>query len=335
MQDKRVSYFFRGRIPEGGLVFLEGDPGTGKSTICLDLAAKLSTTDGSTTRPEPNPIQGSINTLYLTSENAADTGLAPRFAAAGGVLSRLLTVPRGWLRRGEWRLPQMIKTLRHYIPENNIRFLILDPWVSLLSTDLSPYSEPDVREALEPLTELADEFSLGVICIRHPTKARGSKAIYRGSGSLGISAMARIILWCEEDRKQKGQYVLSCTKTNLGPKPVSLAYKLVAIRETVRVEWLGEIDQDSEDPISMAEIAARVNLFEQAKSLIKAALADGEKPSYDVMAEARAAGISDTTLHNAKAALEVKSERREATSEGYYWAWVPPAKWPEEEKRSL
>ena len=39
---ERVGWLWEGRIPRGKLTIVEGDPGTGKSAMIMDLAARVS-----------------------------------------------------------------------------------------------------------------------------------------------------------------------------------------------------------------------------------------------------------------------------------------------------
>jgi len=58
VQPRPVDWLWEGRLPKGKLVVLDGDPGGGKSTLMVDLAARISTgspfPDGH--RPEPGNV---------------------------------------------------------------------------------------------------------------------------------------------------------------------------------------------------------------------------------------------------------------------------------------
>ena len=334
-KEARQDWFVRQLIPVGGLTFLEGDPGTGKTALALDLIARASTTSPPDLVKGFQVNYGSCRALYLSTENDVESTLAPRLRVAGAKENAVLTLPRALMRKSEWRLPELVPRLREIVKNEGIKIVVLDPWISYLSPGLSPYAELDVRCALEPLGEMADEEKILIICIRHPTKARGGRAIYRGAGSLGISAVARVILWTEEDRKCPGKFVLSQSKISCGAVCPSISYELKPALGSVLVNYIGEIDQTASDPITAAEEAARFSLFEQACRLIREALANGEKPAKEILGEARANGISESTLHAAKSAMGVTSDRKDSASDGHFWAWIPPKKWPDDEKRKL
>ncbi len=72
VEPEAVEWLWPSRIPLGKLTILQGDPGLGKSTMAIDIAARLTTG-----RPMPdgtNPdIEGSV--IFLSAEDgAADVG---------------------------------------------------------------------------------------------------------------------------------------------------------------------------------------------------------------------------------------------------------------------
>ncbi len=82
---ERVRWLWPGRLPLGKLVVLDGDPGVGKSTLALDIAARLSTgrgwPDGGTCPP------GGV--LILSAEDGLADTIRPRLDAAGGDPTRV------------------------------------------------------------------------------------------------------------------------------------------------------------------------------------------------------------------------------------------------------
>lgn len=84
-----VKWLWEGRIPFGKVTLLESEPGVGKSTLTLDLAARVS-------RGAPLPLmktQGEPANviLYSGDDGLADT-VRPRLDAAGADLSRIYAV---------------------------------------------------------------------------------------------------------------------------------------------------------------------------------------------------------------------------------------------------
>jgi len=77
---EHLRWLWPGRLPVGKLVLLDGDPGTGKSTIAVDWAARVSTggrwPDGSSCP------KGDV--LVLSAEDGLADTVRPRLDAAAG-----------------------------------------------------------------------------------------------------------------------------------------------------------------------------------------------------------------------------------------------------------
>jgi RecA-family ATPase len=86
-----VSWLWRGHIPLGKLVILDGDPDLGKSLLALDLCARLSTG-----RPFPDggPSPGPANALVLSAEDTAADTIVPRLHRLGADMQRVFVWQR-------------------------------------------------------------------------------------------------------------------------------------------------------------------------------------------------------------------------------------------------
>src|SRR5579872_6305829 len=94
---RKVEWLWPKRIPIGKLSILDGDPGSGKSLICVEIGARL-------TRGEPMPgstvaLRGGV--VLLTAEDDLGDTVVPRLIAAGADLSRILVPKFVPLGRGE------------------------------------------------------------------------------------------------------------------------------------------------------------------------------------------------------------------------------------------
>src|SRR5262249_39371673 len=87
VQPERVDWLWKPYLPLGKLALLEGDPGTGKSTLTATLAAHVTT--GRPFPGEAGTDREPCNVLFLQSEDGlADTAL-PRFLAVGADKTRV------------------------------------------------------------------------------------------------------------------------------------------------------------------------------------------------------------------------------------------------------
>jgi hypothetical protein len=63
----------------------------------------------------------------------------------------------------------------------------------------------------------------------------------------------------------------------------------------------------------------RTRKIAEAMAFLRVAMATGARPAAEVEAEARAAGITHTTLQTARERLHISSKRRDNR-----WIWTPP-----------
>ena len=87
VQSKPMQWLWDGRVPFGKVTLLDGEPGSGKSLLALDLAARVS-------RNTAMPLSGLKGSgpanviIYNDDDNIADT-VRPRLEAAGADLTRI------------------------------------------------------------------------------------------------------------------------------------------------------------------------------------------------------------------------------------------------------
>jgi hypothetical protein len=240
IEPTRVEWLWPGYIPLGKLTILDGDPGLGKSTILLDLAARASR--GETT-PTGTPL-GTFSTIVITAEDDAADTIRPRLDVAGGDPSRVYHLAK-------LTLPDEADRLARLVDRTAARLVVIDPLVAYLADGVKTNSDHEVRRALEPVAAMAERLHIAVVAIRHLNKQSGGDAIYRGGGSIGFTGLARAVLAVGRDPDDEDRIVLAAVKVNVARRPPSLAYRLVAEGdyEPARVQWEGESAHTAESLI--------------------------------------------------------------------------------------
>lgn len=318
-----VTWLWNGRIPLGKITVLDGDPGLGKSTMLADLAARLSTG-----RPFPGEETGSApaSVLFIAHEDGVADTLRPRLDAAGADTTRIYVLEGfGFADDSEaLRLPSIpgdLASVENVVNEREVRLIVIDPLYAYLHSGTDSYSDHDVRSALAPLGAMATRTGAAVVLVRHLRKAGGAAAIYRGGGSIGIIGIARAGLLLARDPDDENARVVACVKANLGPPPVSLAWRFTG-GTPPRVDWTGE-SRHSADTLVNVEIEAddERSAGEEAKSFLRDTLEPGPVLTTEVFKQAKQAGIAEKTLRRAKGALGVEVRK---TSFGGKWQWEMP-----------
>jgi replicative DNA helicase len=157
--EKPVEWLMPGWIPLGKLAVLDGDPDLGKSTLLLDIAARTSTSG-----IMPNGQQGAVGAVVLLSaEDDAQDTIRPRLRAAGADLDRITIIDQ--IENRPVVLPRDVNAIKAFVLKHDVRQLNIDPVMAYLDADSR--SDQEVRRALHPLKQMAEETGCAVVLQRH------------------------------------------------------------------------------------------------------------------------------------------------------------------------
>lgn len=319
---RRVRWLWHLKVARGKVTVLDGDPNVGKSTITLDLAARVSTGE-----PMPDGTPGmSGETILLSAEDDLADTIRPRLDAARADVSRITAFHAVRIDQDE-RLPELPEDLARLelaIESRGAVLLIVDPLMAFLGRNVDAHRDQDVRRALAPLTRLAERTEIAVVVVRHLNKGGSGNPLYRGGGSIGIIGAARAGLLAARDPDDDSRRVLAVTKQNLAAAASALAYRLVEAPNGVAViEWLGETDHTAATLLAVPTDGHVRSALEEAKDFLREELATGPVPTKDLMKTARAAGIADATLQRARQAIRVRSHRKGFGPGGTHFSELP------------
>lgn len=318
-----VEWLWPGWLPLGKLCDLSGDPGLSKSTLLLDLAARVSTTG-----LMPDGAQGvSGGVCLMSAEDGLEDTILPRLRAAGADLGRV-----GFFEaynREPLVLPDHIDRIEVRLRDYDARLLLIDPLVAFLA---QARSDQEVRKCLHPVKLLAERLRCTVLWLRHLSKRGGPKAIYRGAGHVSIIGAARSGLVVGPDPSDPAVRVLAHVKSNLAPRQKSLKFTLAKVDEfdCCRIAWGGASDLTADevcDAPSRREREERAesgNKFRQACAFFDAALAGGPLPIAEIKAVAAEACISERTLERAAAARQLQVIVPPGARNKQGWLWALP-----------
>jgi putative DNA primase/helicase len=321
----RVAWLWERRIARGKLALIAGEVATGKTTVTLDITARV--TKGLAWPDGGKATAG--NVLLLTSEDALDDTLRPVVERQGGESKRVtvLQAVRIGGRECAFNLDRDLPALETALEQTGASFVVISPLSAYLG-DRDSYRDADVRAILTPLATLAEKTHAAVLGILHLTKAAQRALLLRAMGSVAFVAQARTVLVAGKDPNGP-RFLLTSVKSNLTALAPTLAYTISdrgLAWDTTPVDGTPEQLLAAEEVPTRAEARALLT----AQQFLRDLLRNGPVASKQVEADARANGISQRTLWRAKTDLGILAERGK-TQEGSKaspWYWMLPVPEP-------
>ena len=296
VQEESIDWLWYPYIAFGKLTIIQGDPGEGKTTLILNIAAKLS--KGEFLEENEN-INEPINVIYQTAEDGLADTIKPRLVKAGADCKRIFVIDESekLLSMDDERLEEAINTHR-------ARLLVLDPLQAYLGGSVDMHRANEVREMTRKIKAVAERTRCAVVLIGHMNKALTAKATYRGLGSIDLFAAVRSVLLVGKIHDEENLKGMVQIKSNNGPVSKAKAFKIT----DNGFEWKGDYN------ITAEEIALgfrNENKVERAKQLLRdLAKNNSSIKSDDAVLLAKSHGISKRTLQEAQKEIGVKAKRK-------------------------
>ena len=305
IQAEEIKWLWKPYIPFGKLTIIQGDPGEGKTTFVLRLAAQLSQGKGFDASLE---ITETMNAIYQTAEDGVADTVKPGLLSANAECSRIKVIDDT-----EKSLYMDDERLEIAIREQNAKLLILDPLQAYLGDRVDMNRANEAREMTKKLSAMAERTGCAVILVGHMNKGSGAKAAYRGIGSIDFFAIARSVLLVGRVPNDSSIRAIVQIKNNLEKEGETMAFRL----SDSGFQWLGESDISADELLSGC---SSTDKHKTAVEFLQNVLSDGkEVPASSIFAQARALGVSKRTMENVKQELGVKSIKS-----GSLWMWKMP-----------
>ena len=316
-----IHWLWKPYLARGKLAILDGDPGTGKSFVAVDLAARLSRGGP---MPDGQPLPRPCVTLLMNAEDDWADTVRPRAGAAGADLARVFVVGSQSGSDPHPTFPDCHLDVVRLVAKHRADLLVIDPMMAYFPPRACVNSDQRIRQALAPLAALAHDSGCAVLLVRHLSKSGGTNAVYRGSGSIGILASARtgLLLACHPDDPELR--VLAMTKSNLGPPAPSLGFRLPAAESGAALRWTGPVDLTADELCGAQAATVSRRPRERAAAFLTDALASGPRPVAELEALAAEKGLSWKTVVRAKDEMRVRAEQ-ERDGVRSRWVWRHPA----------
>ena len=303
VQSQEIEWLWYPFIPYGKLTIVQGDPGDGKTTLILNIAAKLSKGEG---MDNDMKLMESMNIIYQTAEDGLADTVKPRLEKAGADWERILIIDES-----DKSLSMADDRLEEAIIQTGARMLILDPIQAYLGGGIDMNRANEARDMTKRLGALAEKYKCAIILIGHMNKASGNKAAYRGMGSIDFFAVARSVLLVGRVEGEPNIRAVVQIKNNLAQFGHPKAFEL----SENGFKWLGDYEITADEVLG--GIAPKANKLEQAKQLLRElAETSNAVQSNEIFDMADEQGISKRTLENAKKELGIRAKK---INNSWYW----------------
>jgi len=315
--EEKLEWLWYPYICLGTLGLLDGDPGDGKSQLCVWLCARISQGH---TLPNGNRIEPS-NCFLFNFEDLKGAVIKKRLAANGADLDRVFIQSRTFDLSKE-----MVEWLDGEIAEKQPRLVILDP-IQAFMAGVDGNNNIDVREFMSRLAEIADKRKCAIICVRHFGKGTHDKAMKKGMGSTDFVGISRNQFGLARRNDGVRGFIVFHMKTNFQKGKSMLFTMGEADGRTGEQPKIGfdKFTDITADEFFSNEVNARgpdQKEREDAKGYLLAKLSDGPKPVKVLKLDGEARGISLSTLNRARDNLDIRS-RKEPDGN---WYWSLPSK---------
>ncbi len=347
-------------IPRGGLTIIAGDGGDGKSAITLHLTAKVSRGQCCFGIPYPDPVRGQV--ILIGCEDAADTTVLPRLAAAGADLSQVKLLDATINDKGAevpFTLADVgaLDATLERMPD--VALIVIDPVSAFIPGRVDDHKDSEVRGLLRPLADLAARRDIAVVLVKHLNKSDSGNSgnLVAGSRAYVNAARAAFIVGRDPtDDTDSGRCVMVFSKRNLTPRDKGLAYskkqltadeqnKVLALQQAqhltseekealrgqlFRVEWIGETNVTDRDLAKArrgtAEPGSQSTKKEarigEAADWLRGYLGSERKLSETVLDAGKQAGFSRNILFEAKKEAGIQASN--AGRARGQWVWFIP-----------
>ena len=303
VQSQEIEWLCYPFIPYVKLTIVQCYPGDGKTTLILNIAAKLSKGEG---LDNDMKLTEPMNIIYQTAEDGLADTVKPRLEKAGADCERIVVIDESYKS-----LSMADERLKEAIIQTGARMLILDPIQAYLGGGMDMNRANEARDMTKRLGALAEKYKCAIILIGHMNKASGNKAAYRGMGSIDFFAVARSVLLVGRVEGEPNIRAVVQIKNNLAQFGHPKAFELMESG----FKWMGDYEITADEVLG--GIAPKANKLEQAKQILRElAETSNAIQSNEIFDMSEEQGISKRTLENAKKELGIRARK---INNSWYW----------------
>lgn len=295
VEAEEVDWLWYPYIPLGKVTLFEGDPGLGKSWFTMGLASYIS--DNKRLPGSKQRRGGKV--LIMSAEDGLGDTIRPRLDSLQANVKNIYAYasPVFFDEDGLAEVEEQIENLKPIL-------LIIDPIVAYMGAKVDLFRANETREIMAGLSHLAERHGCAIIAVRHLTKGGKDKSIYRGVGSIDITAAARSALMVGPHPEEPDHRCICHIKSNLAPKGQTIEYSLTqGMSNPFRLEGFNEYTAED---IMKANPDAMSRNKDDAENFLKEKLAKKSYTQDLLYRDAEALGISKKQLDRAAERLEIR-----------------------------
>ena len=331
---KNIDFVWPSRLARGKHTCFAGVGGLGKSQLLYATAAAI-------TRGLPWPENegtaplGSV--VLLNAEDGVDDMMVPRLIAAGADLKRvhIVTAVRAEGGAKKFNILEDLEKLNKKCRElGDVVLVGFDPVSSYLGGDIDSHRDTELRNALDPISQMAGAANVAVMSVTHFNKATSTvNAMNRVMGGAGFVNAPRAAFAIMEDPENGEGRLLLHLKNNLSPPAQGLRFHVEQVDAGVderdnspitssRIVWDGSTDITA-DAAAATGRGHNTPRLDEAIAFLQTELRNGPAPATSVQAHARELGISAITLRRAREAIGISSKQIEGVAHGGWQYELP------------
>lgn len=153
------------------------------------------------------------------------------------------------------------------------------------------------------LASVAEKHRRAIVLVGHMNKSQNGKSLYRGLGSIDITAIVRSVLMVERDEDDPGIRYMFPIKSSLAAEGDAVAFKF---DRRYGFRWIGPCVHKH---LGEIEEEAQENKAETAERLLKSLLMGKGVPGIQLINHMAQIGISERTVNKIKKKLGITSYR--------------------------
>ena len=171
VQSKEVNWLWYPYIPYGKITIIQGDPGEGKTTLALRLAALLSKGEA---LPYDDTEREPVKIIYQTAEDGLEDTIKPRLEAAEADCTQIKVIDES-----EAVLSMLDERIEKAIIEVSARVVILDPIQAYVGANINMNNANEVRNVMAQLGRIAEKYDCAILLVGQSSQVHGRKIYFR------------------------------------------------------------------------------------------------------------------------------------------------------------